>query len=365
MTRAAETTVPVADPRRAVSGLYEALERVLEAGRYIQGPEHDAFEAELAAFLGVDHCLGVASGTDALQLALAAVGCVPGDTIVAAPNAGGYAGAAARMLGLRVRLADVDPGTLGLSAATVEGALADGTRAVVVTHLYGLMCDVEGIVGLCRERGVQVIEDCAQAAGASRDGRRAGSFGDAAAFSFYPTKNLGCIGDGGAVVTNDASTANRVRSLRQYGWSQKYVVETAGGWNSRLDELQAAILRIGLPQLDARNARRREIVQRYAAALPARAGRFVSGEGGEYVAHLAVILADDRARLRNALEAGGIGTDVHYPVADHRQPAWADEYGNASLSVTEHAVEHVLTVPCFPELTDDEVGRVCEVLRGS
>lgn len=359
------TQIPVADPGRAVAAFRDdiesAIERVLGRGRYVHGPDHAAFEDELAAFLGVDHCAGVASGTDALELALAAVGCTLGDEVITAANAGGYTTAAARKLGCVLGYADVDPMTLGLSAATVEPALTDATRAVVATHLYGQMCDVEGIGELCRSRGIAVVEDCAQAAGARRGGRRAGSFAHAAALSFYPTKNLAAIGDGGAVVTGDAEIDERVRSLRQYGWSENYRAGIAGGWNSRLDELQAAVLRLGLPRLDERNERRQEIVSRYAEALPADAGRFVRSDGEDYVAHLAVIVADDRARLAAALGAARVDTDVHYPVADYDQPAWRTDI---RLPVTDHAVTHVLTVPCFPELTDDEVGVVCGVLRG-
>ena len=365
VTSAARTTaVPVADPRRAVASFHDeilsAIDRVLAAGRYVHGPEHAAFEKELATFVGVGQCAGVASGTDALELALLAVGCIPGAEIVTAANAGGYAGAAGRRLGLEVRYAEVDPETLGLTAATVEHALTPATRAVVATHLYGLMCDIEGIVDLCRTRGIRVVEDCAQAAGAQRLGRRAGAFGDVATFSFYPTKLLAAIGDGGAVATDDSDTAERVRSLRQYGWSEKYRVEDAGGWNSRLDELQAAVLRVGLPRLDQRNDRRRRIVRRYAEALPSSAGRFVWADGEEFVGNLAVILATDRDRTRSALAAAGVGTDVHYPRADYDQPAWRS---GERLSVTDHAVEHVLTVPCYPELTEDEVHRVAEALR--
>ena len=355
--------MPVADPGRAVASLHDeilsAIERVLVAGRYVHGPEHTAFEQELATFVGVGQCAGVASGTDALELALLAVGCTPGAEIVTAANAGGYAAAAARRLGLEARYAEVDPETLGLTAATIEQALTPATRAVVATHLYGLMCDIEGIVDLCRTRGIRVVEDCAQAAGAQRRGRRAGAFGDVATFSFYPTKLLAAIGDGGAVATNDIEIDERVRSLRQYGWSERYRVEDAGGWNSRLDELQAAVLRVGLPHLDERNDRRRAIVRRYAEALPRAAGRFVWVDAEEFVGHLAVILATDRDRTRSALEVAGVGTAVHYPRADYDQPAWRT---GQRLPVTDHAVEHVLTVPCYPELTEDEVNRVAEAL---
>jgi dTDP-3-amino-2,3,6-trideoxy-4-keto-D-glucose/dTDP-3-amino-3,4,6-trideoxy-alpha-D-glucose/dTDP-2,6-dideoxy-D-kanosamine transaminase len=354
--------IPVADPRRGVAALRseldDAVARVLEGGRYVLGPEHDLFEAELAGYLGAAQCVAVASGTDALELALRAVGCQPGSTIITAANAGFYTSAAARAAGLSVVYADVDPATLALSAATVEPALTPETAAVVVTHLYGLLADVEPIAKLCAARGIALVEDCAQAAGARRDGRAAGTFGDAAAFSFYPTKNLAALGDGGAVVTGRDEVAARVRELRQYGWATKYRVATAGGRNSRLDELQAAFLRVRLRHLDAGNTRRRSIALRYAEALPS----LVRLGGEDYVAHLAVALVDDRDVVRARLGGAGVGTDVHYPVPDHRQPVWEDEHADVRLSVTEDAVERVVTLPCFPELTDNEVDRVCEAL---
>jgi dTDP-4-amino-4,6-dideoxygalactose transaminase len=361
-------TVPIADPRRAAEALRaelgESFERFLASGRYIFGPEHAAFENELAEFVGVPHCLGVASGTDALELALRAIGCREGDAIVTAANCGGYATTAARRAGLHVRFADVDAATLGLSRASVEHALAPEVRAVVVTHLYGLLAEIEEIVALCGERHVAVVEDCAQAAGARRGGRRAGAFGDAAAFSFYPTKNLAGLGDGGSVTTARDDVSERVRLLRQYGWDGKYHVTVDGARNSRLDELQAAWLRIRLRRLDESNERRRSIVARYGEALSSHAGRFVASDGDDFVAHLAVVVCEDRELARARLEEARVGTDVHYPIADHRQPAWRCEYEDVRLPVTEHAVDHVLTVPCFPELEDEEVDRVCEALGG-
>lgn len=359
--------VPVADPARALLVQRPAIDRavthVLESGRYAMGNEHDAFERELAAYLGVAHCAGVASGTDALELALRALGCKAGDELVTAANAGFYSSAAACALGMEIRYADVDQATLTLSAATLEPVVSETTKAVVVTHLYGFFVDVEPIMELCRGRGVAVVEDCAQAVGAQRAGRFAGSVGDVAALSFYPTKNLAALGDGGAVATNDEDVAGRVRSLRQYGWEAKYDVAIPGGRNSRLDELQAAILRTRLPLLAAANERRREIVRAYDDALGPSAARLVTQSGEDSVAHLAVLLADPRDRVRSRFEEAGIATDVHYPLADHRQPVWGDRYASAHLQVTEHAVEHVLTIPCFPELTDDEVARVCRVLE--
>jgi dTDP-3-amino-2,3,6-trideoxy-4-keto-D-glucose/dTDP-3-amino-3,4,6-trideoxy-alpha-D-glucose/dTDP-2,6-dideoxy-D-kanosamine transaminase len=365
---AAVTKVLVADPARAALAereqLSEAIERVLASGRYLLGPEQEAFEAEFAGFLGVPHCVGVASGTDALELALLAVGCSDGDAVLTAANCGGYASAAARSVGLRVRFADVDPQTLALSQQSVEAGLASDVRAVVVTHLYGLLAGVEKIVDLCGERGVAVVEDCAHAPGARRNGRRAGSFGDAAAFSFYPTKNLAALGDAGAVATPREDVAERLRQLRQYGWSAKYEVSLRGGRNSRLDELQAAVLRLRLGSLDHRNEARRRVVGRYAEALSPASGRFIARAGEDCVAHLAVALVEDRPAVRAAFEAAGVATDVHYPTADHRQPAWESDHAGVRLPVTEDAVERVLTIPCFPELRDDEVERICEVLDG-
>jgi dTDP-4-amino-4,6-dideoxygalactose transaminase len=340
-----------------------ALLRVAASGWYLRGREVAAFERELAAFVGTAFAIGVASGTDALELALLAVGCEPGDEVVIAANAGGYATMAALHAGLRPRYADVDPQTLCLSRESVAAALSDAASAVVVTHLYGRLAGVEAIAALCAERRVALVEDCAQAIGARRAGCAAGAFGDAAAFSFYPTKNLGAIGDAGAVLTDRADVAERVRSLGQYGWEEKYRVVRAGGSNSRMDELQAAVLRVRLPHLPAWNARRREIVARYAAALRPAAGTFVVGDGEDHVCHLAVLLATNRAAARERLAAAGVGSDVHYPVPDHRQPAWAAAHRAVSLPVTEAAADRVLTVPCFPELTEAEVERVCGALR--
>jgi dTDP-4-amino-4,6-dideoxygalactose transaminase len=365
---AAARRIPVCDPGRAAASQRTELRRVLDgvlaSGRYVMGRQHDAFEDELATFLGVGHCLGVGSGTDALELSLLGVGCKAGDEVVVAANAGGYASAAARNVGLRVRLADVDPVTLSFSAASLEPALGEATKAVVVTHLYGLVAEIEAIAVLCAARGIALIEDCAQAAGARRNGRRAGAFGDAAAFSFYPTKNLAALGDGGAVATSSDEIAERVRRLRQYGWGRKYEVTVTGGRNSRLDELQAAVLRARLPRLDDANAARRSIVRRYAEALPDEAARFVARDEEDYVAHLAVLVADEPLRVAAALERAEIATEVHYRTPDHRQDAWRADHRDTRLPVSEHACDHVLTLPCFPELTHEEIDRVCEVLRG-
>jgi dTDP-4-amino-4,6-dideoxygalactose transaminase len=360
--------IAVANPGRAVTAqrreLDAAIGRVLDSGWYVLGPEHDAFEAELATYLGASYCVAVASGTDALELALRALECGVDGEVLTAANAGCYASTAISRAGLSVRFVDVDPTTLVLSRETVEPALTVRTAAVIVTHLYGTVANVEDIVELCRSSSVAVIEDCAQAAGARRGRRMAGTFGDLSAFSFYPTKNLAAIGDAGAVVTDDASWADRLRQLRQYGWHGKYRV-VGEGRNSRLDELQAAILRTRLPRLDDDNKRRRAIVRAYASALRPDAGRLVVSDSEDCACHLGVALVESRDAIRDAMRVAGIGTDVHYPIADHQQPHWEDRFRSLSLPVTEHATEHVVTLPCYPQLDDSEIERVCEVLAAA
>lgn len=340
-----------------------AVQRVLDRGWFVHGPEHARFEEAFASFLGVEECVGVASGTDALTLALRALtGGVRAGRVVTAANAGGYATTATLLNGLTPAYADVDPDTLCLTAEGIARVLDDDVVAVVVTHLYGRMAPVEDIVALCRPRGVTVIEDCAQSVGAHRRGRAAGSIGDAGTFSFYPTKNLAAVGDGGAVVTSDASVATTIRQLRQYGWDGKYRTTIPGGTNSRLDEVQAAVLNVRLPFVAAGNARRREIITRYAGAATAVEGlRVLPAADDSHAGHLAVALADDRDAVRDVLSAEGVATDVHYPVPDHRQPVASTPH--LSLPVTDHACEHVLSLPCFPQLGDDEVDHVCAVIR--
>lgn len=345
--------------------LRRAVDDVLSSGWYVLGPQHDAFEQEFAAAVGVEHCVGVGNGTDALELAMLGVGCTPGDEVVTAANAGMYTSTAALKAGLVPRFADVDPGTLLLTAETVEAALTSRTRAVVVTHLYGRMADLGPLLEVTRAAGVALVEDCAQAAGAVSDLGAAGSVGDIAAYSFFPTKNLGALGDGGAVATGDPDRAALVRRLRQYGWSSKYTATEPLGRNSRLDEIQAAVLRVKLPHLAGWNAHRRDVVAQYTAALAAGDRRMVHGDATgspAYIGHLAVMQSPTRDADRKAMAAAGIRTDVHYPVPDHRQPVLLPTSADVSLPVTELVTEQILTLPCFPEMTQTEIGRVCDVL---
>jgi dTDP-3-amino-2,3,6-trideoxy-4-keto-D-glucose/dTDP-3-amino-3,4,6-trideoxy-alpha-D-glucose/dTDP-2,6-dideoxy-D-kanosamine transaminase len=338
----------------------EAVERVVRSGWYLSGEETAGFEGEFADYLGVSHVVPVASGTDALQLALMALGGGRGGEILTAANAGGYGALAARCCGMEVRYADVDDGDLLLTPDTVEAALTSRTTVVIVTHLYGKMAPIAGIRDLCHAKGILVLEDCAQAAGARAKGQHAGSVGDAAAFSFYPTKNLGAIGDGGAISTSDAGVAARVRRLAQYGWGAKYLVEDEGGVNSRLDEIQAAVLRVRLPRLDELNRRRREAARCYAQALSPMTGVMAQDGGDDYVAHLAVVRSSRRQALEEGLRVRGIHTDIHYPVPDHRQRVIGAP--GVSLPVTEAASRQVLSLPCFPELTHEELGIICAAL---
>jgi dTDP-4-amino-4,6-dideoxygalactose transaminase len=366
-TKRSRPTVPLNDLKRGYDGLAEELQaaaaRVLSSGWYVQGPEHKAFEKEFAEYVGAAHCVGVANGTDALEIALKALDPAPGSVVVTAANAGMYSSTAIRRAGLRPRYADVAPDTLLLTAEDVESVLDDDVSVVVVTHLYGRLADVDGIRTVLRDRGIALLEDCAQAAGAGAPGNRAGSLGDVAAFSFYPTKNLGAFGDGGAVTTSREDVADRARRLRMYGWTAKYEVGEDGGRNSRLDEMQAALLRVQLSHLDEWNETRRSIIARYAAAADGTRVRVLPAEGAGHVAHLAVVVADDRDAVREALTAAGIQTDVHYPIPDHQQKPFVAEHADTSLPVTEERSGQIFSLPCFPELGSDEIDRVCAALR--
>ncbi len=339
--------------------LESAIARVIQSHWYVLGQEVASFEQEFASYVGAKHCVTVANGTDAIALALRAAGVQRADAVILAANAGFYGSTAVHAIGAIPRYLDVDESTLTLSPKLLERALQTKPKAVIVTHLYGQLAHIEEIAQMCRAQNVAVIEDCAQAHGASRNGKLAGSFGDIAAFSFYPTKNLGALGDGGAVLTNSDVMAADVRSRRQYGWGNKYHVEMPGGCNSRLDEIQAAVLREKLPTLDAHNGLRRAIAVRYNAAFSGLPMQLPSSLGHDYVAHLYVIRTHLRAELASHLREWAVSSDVHYPKADHRQSAYPlDVTSPVHLPVTQLACETVLSLPCFPGLSDVQVDRV-------
>lgn len=343
--------------------LAASVQRVLDRGWFILGPEVTAFEAEFGAYCGAAHCLSVANGTDAIEIALRALGIGPGDRVATVANAGGYSTTAIRAIGAVPHYVDIDPRDMTMSAGSLSAGLEQSVRAVIATHLYGRMADLPALLDVTQRAGVPLVEDCAQAHGASLGGKRAGAWGALASFSFYPTKNLGACGDGGAVTTDDAALASRVKRLRQYGWTSKYH-SAEQGRNSRLDDMQAAILRAKLPLLDGWNRRRREIARVFSQALRASPAAGPSGSGDEYVAHLYVIRTKNRDAVRAMLAERGIATEIHYPVPDHLQEAeLRAERQGLELPETERAAQEVLTLPCYPELRQDEIDRIANALR--
>ncbi len=385
MNPAEHLSVPFGDLRRQAATLQAdlaaAAQRVIQSGWYVLGSEVAAFEQEFAAACGVAHCVGVASGADALYLALAALGIGAGDEVITVANACTYQADAIIQTGALPVLVDIDPTTHTLDPAQLAQAITPRTRAIMPVHLYGRLADMTAITAIAEQAGIPVIEDAAQAHGAWRtdaagNPRYAGAWGTLAGFSFYPTKNLGAVGDGGAVVTNDASLAEQLRRLRQYGWDRKYVVSAHGGRNSRLDELQAALLRVMLPHLPHRNATRRQLAAQYQAGLAATPLGLPPDEAG-HVYHLYVVVAEshtEREQLREYLRQHGIGCDVHYPMPAHLQPIysawrsanqpWLRPQGAGSLPHTEQLAQRILSLPLYPELTPAEMDRVIAVVRG-
>lgn len=360
--------VPYLDLARAAAEeepeLLAAILAAVRRGRYVLGDDVTAFESEWAAACGVARALGVASGTDAITLALLALGIGPGDEVLTvsmtcAPTATGILRAGATPV-----FVDVLEDRLTMDAAALEAAVTPRTRAILPVHLYGRVADVDALAVFAREVRLHLVEDCAQAHGAALGGRPVGSFGRAAAWSFYPTKNLGALGDGGAVTTDDPELAARVARLRVYGYVTKNDAEEAG-FNSRLDELQAAALRVRLRRLAAGNRRRAEIAARYDAALAGAVRVPPPARGGEVPAHhLYIVRVPDRDAFRARLAGRGIGTDVHYPRAVHEQPAFA-RLPRRPLPVTEKAAREVVSLPLHPQLTDAEADRVIEAVLSS
>lgn len=338
-----------------------AFARVVDSGQFVLGEEVSKFERDFAEYLGVSEVIGVGNGTDAIYLALASLGLNNSSTIATVANAGYYSSAAIQRLGGKITYLDVDPMSSNINFESLQ-KLSEPIHAIIVTHLYGrLVDDIEKIAKYCFENGITLIEDCAQATGASLNGRMAGSFGQAASFSFYPTKNLGALGDGGAVATNSKSVAAKVRSLREYGWAEKYSVEVNGGINSRLDELQAAFLNDFLPKLNSQNLRRKEIAQSYSDGIAHPDVLSLPLNSENYVCHLYVIRTKNRKEFVEKLRLKGISTAIHYPIPDHEQGTSSEI--NHSLPITELLASEVLTLPCYPELSDSEVFQIIDAIN--
>ena len=341
-----------------------AISGVLEQGRYVLGSEVSAFEQEFSAFVGVAHGIGVGSGTEALHLALRTCGVVAGDEVITVAHTAVATVAAIELAGGIPVVVDIDPEFFTLDPSRLERAITPKTKAIVPVHVYGQAADLSPILQIARRHQLRVIEDCAQAHGAIYRGRRVGAWGDLACFSFYPTKNLGAIGDGGIVVTDDAALAARARLLREYGWAERYV-SSIPGWNSRLDEIQAAILRIKLRYLDQDNLARRRLAGLYDEMLGG-AGLILPRQRPEahHVYHLYVVRSSRRDQLQAHLRSAGISALVHYPVPVHLQPAYLDRLtGSDALPATERASREVLSLPIYPELPEEQVRTVAEGIR--
>ena len=328
-----------------------AIRSVLDSGTYILGEQVSLFEKEFAEYLGAGFAVGCGSGTDALVLALKALDIGAGDEVIVPSFTATPTVAAVVMAGATPVYVDIEPDYYTIDPVCVEDACTERTKAIIAVHLYGQAAAMDELIAIAERRGLRLIEDCAQAAGASYRGRRLGTIGDIGCFSFFPTKNLGAIGDGGAVVCRDESLAERLRRLRQYGWD-KNRVSTEPGINSRLDELQAAVLRVKLQYLDADNARRRDLAALYSSELYDKGLSFpVVREDSEHVFHLYVVRSKRRRVLMQHLASKGIHVGVHYPVPAHQQPAYAGKKRIASsMAVTDRIVQEVLSLPIYPEL---------------
>jgi dTDP-4-amino-4,6-dideoxygalactose transaminase len=367
------TIIPQTDPRAAYlaqrSAIDAAIARVLESGSYILGREVATFEVAFAEFIGVGSGIGCASGTDAIELALRACGIGPGDLVLTVSHTAVATIAAIERVGARAMLIDIEPRTYTMAPSelsrALKSALPGRPAAVIPVHLYGHPADIAPICVAARVRGLRVIEDCAQSHGALYHGRPTGSFGDIGCFSFYPTKNLGALGDGGMAVTSDPDLSSAMREIREYGWRERYV-SSRPGINSRLDPIQAAVLAIRLGQLAADNQRRQTIAARYdeglsdlPLALPVRRPDTF------HVFHQYVIRLADRDALRTHLRDWGINTGIHYPVPVHLQPAYRDRFatGPSGLGVSERAAQQILSLPIYPQLADEMIDRVISTIR--
>ena len=342
----------------------EAVQPLLDSARYIGGPPVDAFEAEFARYCEVDYAVGVANGTDALQLALKAVGVEPGDEVITAANTFIATAAAIDLIGARPVLVDIDPTSYNIDPALIEQAISSRTKAIVPVHLYGQPADMDPIVEIAGRHGIPVVEDAAQAHGATYRGRRAGSLGDVACFSFYPGKNLGAYGDAGAITTSDPEFVERIRLLMDHGRTSKYE-HAIVGHNSRLDSIQAAILSVKLRHLDAWNAKRQQAAGWYDQALAATSLESPKVEdSSSHVYHLYVVRCESaahRAEIQEQLDAVGIATGIHYPLPLHLQPALSHlDYAPGTMPETERAANVILSLPMFPELTEEQVAAVVE-----
>ncbi len=365
---AAQTQIRFGDLRREYNELHSeidaAVQRVLRSGWFILGQAVESFEKAFATYLGVPYCVGCASGTEAIALALMAADVGPGDEVITVAHTAVPTISAISMVGARPVFVDIRPDTCLMDVRLVQAAITSRTRAILPVHLYGQCVDMDPLLALANRYAIPVIEDCAQAHGATYQDRKAGCMGLMAAFSFYPSKNLGCYGDGGAVVTSDPALRDKLQRLRNYGQRQRYYHDSIG-INSRLDEIQAAILAVKLPHLEVWNRRRRQIADVYAAGLAGLPVELpVEASQGMHVYHLYVIQSPERDQLQSFLAERDIQSLIHYPVPVHLQLAYAHlDYAAGSLPVTEHIAATILSLPIYPQLRDAEVRSVVQAIE--
>ena len=341
-----------------VEKLTEIASSVLNSSQHILGQNVTDFERVFGNYIGVKECIGVANGSDALVIALRALGINRNDEVATVANAGFYTCAALNQIGAQPIFIDIDLDSQLIDPKDFKSkVLTNKIKFLVVTHLYGQVAPIKELLDICIENGIRVLEDCAQAHGAQVDGKKVGSFGDISTFSFYPTKNLGAVGDGGAVLTNNIELAEKVRKIRQYGWGKKYEVEIENGVNSRLDELQAAFLLEKLENLDTWNKQRISIAEQYTKAFTGAKVKVLSNTL-EGVAHLFVVLSDNRKELIDHLAKHKIQSAIHYPIADHKQKIYENRFKDIKLPITEDSVGKILSLPIYPGMKQEDINHV-------
>lgn len=331
---------------------------VIDSGWYVLGPNVKNFESEFARYIGAQFCYGVGNGTDALEIALRAVGVGTGDEVLTVANAGGYTTTALNSIGAIPVYYDVNENLIGDSNSMAKG-LTKKTKAIVITHLYGQAVGVESFKKLAP--GIAIVEDCAEAHGAKINGKTVGSLGDISAFSFYPTKNLGALGDGGAVLTSDPQISEKISLLRQYGWSSKYNSSIPYGRNTRLDEMQAAFLLFMLQNIETTNKQRVEIINQYKQAAPEMFSHLFNDEG--YVGHLAIAQTEKRDEFRKFAESKGVATDIHFPILDNEQVSMQHiEHRTLNLDNSQIAITKIVSLPCYPNMPQEDIQLVVDCL---
>ncbi len=347
------------------SELKKKLIDVVESSWFLLGNETKAFEENFAKYIGTKYSVSVANGTDAIELSLRALGVKAADKVVTVANAGAYTTIALNLIGAIPVYVDIDE-SLNMNLTSLADCLEKNSdiKAVVVTHLYGNIAQVDKIVELCKKYSIRVLEDCAQAHGASLNGKKAGSWGDIASFSFYPTKNMGALGDAGAINSSDETLFNAVKKLKQYGWSSKYLIDTSHGRNSRMDEMQAGALNIFINHIDGWNLKRQKIAKRYMKGLKDLDLTLPLDQAEGSVFHLFIIRLNKRNELKEYLHENGVQTDIHYPVPDHKQEIMKNlDFIAMDLSKTEQYSSEIITLPCYPELSEDKIDYVIQKVK--